>query len=465
MKRGLRLAAALLLWSADSSWLRAAELSVANVVVQQIPMSSLVEIRYDLAAPGTYALQVSVVISDDRGVTFGVPAREFSGDIGAVLSGSGKRVIWDAGADLGVAVGDHYRVRVTAGQALPPGMVLVAEGEFDMGSNLASDDERPVHTVLLDAFFIDRYEVTNAAWNDYALAAGKAVKPAPAAHPVVRVSWFEAMDHCASLSKRLPSEAEWEKAARGTDGRAYPWGEELAGYRANYRDSRDAFDNGSTPIGLYPEGVSPYGVHDMTGNVWEWVADWYDAAYYALSPLRNPAGPESGSYRGLRGGSWGDDEPRNLRTANRAAHSPSDPLEALGFRCARSASSDEVGEEVGEGAGLSNIFALAISDEILALRPDQPWLARPFPNPFNGAAILEYRVRDRRAAPRRVEVAIYAIDGRRVRTLVEMRIPVGQYRAHWDGTDQSGKPVGSGVYFAVLSAGTFRMTRKMMLVR
>jgi iron(II)-dependent oxidoreductase len=219
-------------------------------------------------------------------------------------------------------------------------MVLVPAGEFLMGSNEYTD-ETPPHRVYLDAFHIDRYETTNALYERFMRATGRGAPDywtdssfnAPT-QPVVGVTWYDADAYCKWAGKRLPTEAEWEKAARGTDGRKYPWGEQWDAGRANSGETR----LGKTaPVGSYPSGVSPYGAHDMAGNVWEWVADWYEAAYYRRSPERNPKGPDSGQYRVVRGGSWGY-VPALLRASNRVSNSPGNRGSSFGFRCARGAS-------------------------------------------------------------------------------------------------------------------------------
>ena len=217
-------------------------------------------------------------------------------------------------------------------------MVLVPAGEFWMGSEDGGADEKPRHRVTLDAFYIDKHEVTNARYGRFMGATGRSVPTywndstwnSPQ-QPVVGVSWDDADAYCKWAGKRLPTEAEWEKAARGTDGRKYPWGEQWDASRANSVESK----LGKTvPVGAYPAGASPYGALDMAGNAWEWVADWYDRDYYRRSPEQNPRGPETGSGRVLRGGSWLS-LPILLRAANRYDFTPGSRSDLIGFRCAR----------------------------------------------------------------------------------------------------------------------------------
>ncbi len=192
--------------------------------------------------------------------------------------------------------------------------VDVPAGEFTMGSDPAVDPdaydgEMPQHPVYVDAFRISKYEVTNAQYAQCVRATvcdePRAVQyysdPAYADYPVYYVSWFDAQMFCEWVGGRLPTEAEWEKAARGTDGRIYPWGNEFAESKCNTSESGIG---DMTEVGSYPDGASPYGAMDMAGNVWEWVADWHDFDYYKKAPERNPQGPDSGDVRVLRGGSW-----------------------------------------------------------------------------------------------------------------------------------------------------------------
>ncbi|MFC1731113.1 SUMF1/EgtB/PvdO family nonheme iron enzyme [candidate division KSB1 bacterium] len=259
---------------------------------------------------------------------------------------------------------------------------LVPAGEFQMGDNFNEGEahELPVHTVYLDSFYIGEYEITNyeykrfmddggytnsaywtvggfgsygsepSYWNNSTYRGGGI--PGNENFPVVGVSWYESMAYCSWLSAktgekyRLPTEAEWEKAARGTDQRRYPWGNNIDGSYANYSNSGDSYDNGMTPVGYYDGSIhgsfstndnsSPYGAYDMAGNVYEWVSDWYSANYYADSPSNNPTGPASGSGRVIRGGSWNSLPWEGLRSTFRpAGHPPNNTFNYLGFRCVR----------------------------------------------------------------------------------------------------------------------------------
>jgi len=267
-------------------------------------------------------------------------------------------------------------------------MVLVSAGEFWMGSARAEADEaiaacakqgpassdscrkfveqeQPRHRVILEAFYIDKLEVTSALFERFVRATGyrttaehegvgqvygdrklnevnaanwrSPFRPGTGAlpeHPVVQVSWLDAEAYCRWAGKRLPTEAEWEKAARGTDGRQYPWGNRWDSSKANGGMTVRT----TAPVGSYPAGASPYGALDMAGNVAEWVADWVDATYYARSPEQNPRGPDSGQFRVTRGGTW-HNSTFGLRSAGRNyGHRPSHRYhDGIGFRCAKDA--------------------------------------------------------------------------------------------------------------------------------
>ena len=248
-------------------------------------------------------------------------------------------------------------MRISPKDKIP--LVHVPSGEFLMGSTDqdpgADSDEKPQHTVTLDAFWIGQTEVTNlmfaaflnemgnqveerASWlnaaaEDVAILQGQEGQWLPRRgfedHPVTFVTWYAARAYCTWAGGRLPSEAEWEKAARGADGRIFPWGDEIDCSLANYIDCRAG---GSLPAGSYPAGASPYNALDMTGNVWEWVSDWHAADYYASSPAENPSGPETGLARVVRGGSWLFDA-KHARAANRRSDGPLITKPDYGFRC------------------------------------------------------------------------------------------------------------------------------------
>lgn len=237
-------------------------------------------------------------------------------------------------------------------------MLYIPAGEFLRGGHSSDDaaeaDEFPAQRIYLDAFWLDRTEVSNVK---YALcvAAGDC---APALYqgssfeadhlPVVGVDWYQAQTYCEWVGGRLPTEAEWEKAARGFDMRPYPWGYSFEGTRLNSCDAhcvadwRDStLDDGyryTAPVGNYPAGASVYGVLDMSGNVWEWTADWYADDYYAVAPPQNPAGPATGRRRVMRGGGWlslAD----SLRLTNRHHELPDyRHQDTIGFRCATNVS-------------------------------------------------------------------------------------------------------------------------------
>ena len=356
---------------------------VSHVYAAQQTGTNLVEITYDVHDADGDALTVRVWISDDGGHTFRVQARSFEGDVGDETSpGRGKVIMWDAGRDLPEVFDTNYRIKVMADDGA---IEQVLAGAFTMGSDEGTGGAQPAHQVVLDAYSIDRYEVTNAAFKQFVDATGYVTAaekngaswthngrlwmPTEGAywrapegsesdlsdkmdHPVVHVSWEDARAYCAWAGKRLPTEAEWEKAAKGTEDRIYPWGDTWDGAKCNhgmsdepYYDEQDGYRR-TAPVGSFASGMSPYGVHDMAGNVWEWTGDWYDRKYYAESPRENPQGPESGKYRVVRGGSWGTVK-ISARTTFRARFVPDRTRDAVGFRCAAQML-----------YGLSNAFAL-----------------------------------------------------------------------------------------------------------
>ena len=216
-------------------------------------------------------------------------------------------------------------------------------GPFTMGSELGDADEKPVFQITLGTFYIDKYEVTNSSYKN-CVESGRCQPPFKTSsrthpsyygnpqfdnYPVVYVDWGMAKAYCEWRNARLPSEAEWEKAARGIDARTYPWGESINKSYANY--GQNVGD--TKAVGSYESGKSIFGAYDMAGNVWEWVADWYIGKYFVKD--ESPIVPLRGDYRVLRGGSWYDPA-HAVRAANREYNIPSDKYYLVGFRCARS---------------------------------------------------------------------------------------------------------------------------------
>ena len=259
-------------------------------------------------------------------------------------------------------IGKEYHPSGTKGGP----MVYVPSGNYWMGSS--ADDalrecqkyrsdclrdwfisEEPKHMVYLDAFYIDKYEVTQADYRE-CVSIGSCKQNSNNdgfmgdRQPVVGVGWYDANTYCEWAGKRLPTEAEWEKAARGTDGRNFPWGNEFDSKKANFCDKNcmanwayKKLDDGyskTAPVGSYPTGASPYGAMDMSGNAAEWVNDWYDNQYYKISSEQNPKGPASGSVRVVRGSTWLS-LPNFLRSSTRYSLTPDERSSNVGFRCSR----------------------------------------------------------------------------------------------------------------------------------
>jgi sulfatase modifying factor 1 len=327
---------------------------------------------------------VVVEASADSGISWDQPVLTVAGDIGRISPGMG-RISWYQGADTPSGASLLWktdpplvRLFVSADPPIPTdyNMVLVSGAAFTMGSEQGDQHEAPPHTVQLSPYWIDRYETTNRAfqyfvqstgWQTGAEKAGSSViyrdggyhtvegacwrRPSGGnsdlsdrlEHPVVQVDWNDATAYCRWAGKRLPTEAEWEHAARGTDTRTYPWGETNshvpipfanAGTRnCCHESAHDGFLN-TAPVGSFPQGVSPVGALDMAGNAWEWTGDYFDPYFYSNSSLTDPKGPTSGDERVLRGGSW-ISYAFMLRTSYRGHHTPETRHNYSGFRCVR----------------------------------------------------------------------------------------------------------------------------------
>jgi eukaryotic-like serine/threonine-protein kinase len=219
--------------------------------------------------------------------------------------------------------------------------VYVPAGEFLMGKPGEPDSNSPQRTIYLDAFWIDQVEVSNTMY-EKCVKDGVCSLPALSDnpyygkwvyrnYPVAYANWTQAVTYCEWAGRRLPTEAEWEKAARGTDGRKYPWGNETPNPRyANYSES---LIGEAVPVYRYPMGASPYGALNMVGNMREWVADWYSDSYYSEMPERNPTGPAEGFERSLRSGAY---DAFDILAAKRYKHQPQSAGLSRGFRCAES---------------------------------------------------------------------------------------------------------------------------------
>jgi len=263
---------------------------------------------------------------------------------------------WPAISDSSVADSTYLPGKVVSPKdgatmiLIPAGECLIGSTDAEIEARTAEaekararrwfTDEAPQHVVYLDAYYIDKYEVTNAQYRKFVEETGhreprrrrRRFFDGPN-QPVVGVSWHDAQAYAEWAEKRLPTEAEWEKAARGTEGRIYPWGDVFNPDRCNTYSRRSI---GPQPVGSYPRGASPYGLLDMAGNAWEWCADWYAGSYYDESPYENPQGPETGDEKVMRGGSWWVRMPSGeTRATYRGANAPTERHGNYGFRLVR----------------------------------------------------------------------------------------------------------------------------------
>ena len=367
----------------------AADPVVSNISAVQRGGTQLVDITYNVTAD-TPTVFVTLAISSDNGTTFSVPATTVSGAVGGgVATGTGKGITWNAGADWSKQYTTTMCFKVTADDLILPNFSLIPAGSFQMGDALDGLSDAPIRTVTVSAFYMAQNLVTWTDWGtvrtwglthgytDLAVGAGKA-----ATHPVQTITWYDMVKWCNARSEkdgltpcytisavvyrtgssdvavcnwaangyRLPSEAEWEKAARGgLSGKRFPWGDTISQSQANYYGSTGslAYDLGpngynsigsvggtspaTSPVGSFP--ANGYGLYDMAGNVCEWCWDWYGT--YAAGAQTDPRGVSSGAYRVFRGGIWYNSA-SGCRAAYRHSGDPTGSGGDIGFRIARS---------------------------------------------------------------------------------------------------------------------------------
>lgn len=352
---------------------------IENVMVQQQEETFLVDINYTVTDANNDTLIVYVLVSNDSGKTFTIPAKTFAGDYGFnIIPGVNlKQITWDAGLDYPEQFGESFRVKLVASDLKLGQIVLIPAETFTMGDNSGPFDRQPRHDVYLDNYEISPFEVTNAEYKIFCEMADHPYPPEGGNnqpfqgyfvnnpnYPVVAVSWYDAVRYCNWLSTQygyavcydttnwsfdpskngyhLPTEAQWERATRGElEIMKYPWGDEEPGNRCNYdslqglliEDMAEFLNGrGTLPIGKFqPNGLALY---DMAGNVWEWCNDWFQDDYYEVSPGANPYGPNTGTSKVLRGGAWSADK-FQLECSTRHKSDRSKKSYDIGFRIAR----------------------------------------------------------------------------------------------------------------------------------
>lgn len=352
---------------------------VTNVSANQVAGTGFVRITYDVADADGDSVNVWILGASNSGSSFDLTPRTITGDVNKKLvPGPGKVIMWNAAMDYPGRYFPTVVVRVVATDGVGPGgeMVYVPGGTFTMGNTEQPGISNP-HLVQLSPYYIDKYEVTVAEYKQFVDAGGyneplfwstagwawkSGLNQPPGwgqsdyhmstqypSFPVVYVTYYEAEAYAAFVGKRLPTEAEWEYAARGTDGRIYPWGSSIDSTRANFSISRDPYEHdaiSSTPVGFYDGGShgapafnttdspSPFGLYDMAGNAREWVRDWFEG--HDGNPTVDPQGPSGGSTRVNRGGGFWSNK-YGLRSDLRSYDIPGRQSGDYGFRLAKSA--------------------------------------------------------------------------------------------------------------------------------
>jgi formylglycine-generating enzyme required for sulfatase activity len=318
--------------------------SIVNVTFKQ--QGETVRISYDLKdAQNGQTFNIDVYCSTDGGRTYGNALKAVSGDVGEkIIGGYSKTIIWQPMQEnITTLESDKVKFKVTATikSTMPDNMVFVKGGVFQMGGDDGGSDEKPIHSVTVNDFYIGKYEVTQKEW--------RAIMGTNPSHfkdcdncPVERVSWNDVQEYIKKLNAktgknyRLPTEAEWEYAARGgnqSKGYTYSGSNTTDNVAWNHENSYDLGSEhknyGTNSVGQ--KSPNELGIYDMSGNVWEWCSDWYGSDYYKNSSSNNPKGANSGTYRVLRGGAWYD-RPAGCRIAIRSSNAPTSRINGLGFR-------------------------------------------------------------------------------------------------------------------------------------